>query len=91
MLTHREKQEILDLMEAQVKALQGVSRIEKIQMTKRIRRAVDSLTVWQNVTPEIFTKRLEHKLADIFSMFPYGFKRDFLRVISEQMKRIRAT
>jgi hypothetical protein len=90
MLTHREKQEILALLEAQVKALQGMNRIEKMQMIKRIRRTVDSIAASRELTPDMVMTRLEYKLSDIFSALPYGFKRDFVKSISEKMKQWRS-
>ncbi|MBW1790454.1 MAG: hypothetical protein JRK53_28240 [Deltaproteobacteria bacterium] len=87
MISQREKNEILGLLESRVKVLQGPSKIEKLQMTKRIRRTVDATFGIDVFTPEQIITRLEHKLSGIFSLFPYGFKKDLEKMIREIMKR----
>ena len=76
MISYRKKNELLGFLESQVKVLQGPTKIEKMQMTKRIRRTVDATFGIDAFTPEQVITRLEHKLSAVFSLFPYGFKKD---------------
>jgi hypothetical protein len=86
MISYRQKNEILSFIESQVKLVQGPSKIEKMQMVKRIRRTVDATFGIDVFTPEQVIVRLEHKLSEIFSNFPYGFKKDLAKKITEVMK-----
>ena len=87
MISHRERNEILGLLESQVKVLQGPSKIEKMQMIKRIRRTVDATFGIDVFTPEQVITRLQYKLSGIFSLFPYGSKKDLEKMVREIMKR----
>jgi hypothetical protein len=69
-----------------VKSLQGPSKIEKMQMTKRIRRTVDSVLGPDAFTPDQVMTRLEYKLSGIFTQLPYGFKKDLEKMLHEVMK-----
>ena len=89
MISYRQKSEILGFIESQIKVLQGLSKIEKMQMVKRIRRTVDAAFGIDVFTPEQIVARLEHKLSGVFSLFPYGFKKDLEKMIRDIMKRQR--
>ena len=65
--------QIIDMFEVELSLLPKLAKIEKMKMRSRIRRELYCLVALNNQTAHRLIKRLEEKLPDVFSVYPYGF------------------
>ena len=74
--------QIVDVFEVELSLLPKLAKIEKMKMRSKIRRELYCLVALNNQTTQRLIKRLEEKLPDVFSAYPYGFS-DKLRDLIE--------
>ncbi len=75
-----------DLFEEALNRSQRIDRQQKIQFRKKIRNELFSMLGWETATPAGIMSRWEERLADIFSVLPFGFKDDLNRELVEKMR-----
>lgn len=69
----RDVKEILDMLEDEINIIPKLGKIEKMKMRSSIRKQANWLSAWSNPTAEMIYHRLEERLSDVFSLYPYGF------------------
>lgn len=62
-----------------------VDKQEKMRMRRKIRDEIYLLLSWEKPTPSVILNRWEERLSDVFQAFPYGFREDLLRLLTEKM------
>jgi len=77
--------EIIDLLENELDSIRKLDRIEKMKMRSKIRKQTNWLLVFGNPTPEKIFKKLEGKLPDVFSLYPFGFSDTLKKVLKEKV------
>jgi len=85
-LDTRDVKEILDMLEDEISFIPKLNKIEKMKMRSKIRKQANWLLAWSSPTAEIIYQRLEERLSDVFSQYPYGFSnrvKKLLKVKSE--------
>jgi hypothetical protein len=75
-------EEIRLLFEDALKRTQTIDRIERIKLRGRIRRELSNIVGWKNPTPDRIIRRLDSRLSDVFSLFPFQFRDDLHKVLS---------
>jgi hypothetical protein len=84
----RDVKEILDMLEDEISFIPKLPRVEKMKMRSKIRKQANWLLAWSNPTAEIIYHRLEERLSDVFSLYPYGVSdkvKKLLKVKSERL------
>jgi hypothetical protein len=87
-LDTRDVKEILDMLEDEINFIPKLDKIEKMKMRSSIRKQANWLLAWSNPTAEMIYRRLEDRLSDVFSLYPYGFSdkvKKLLKVKSEHL------
>ena len=69
----RDVKEILDMLEDEINFIPKLDKIEKMKMRSKIRKQANWLLAWSNPTAEMIFQKLEERLSDVFSLYPYGF------------------
>jgi hypothetical protein len=69
----RDVKEILDMLEDEINFIPKLDKIEKMKMRSSIRKQANWLLAWSNPTAEMIYRRLEERLSDVFSLYPYRF------------------
>jgi len=84
----RDVKEILDMLEDEINFIPKLDKIEKMKMRSSIRKQTNWLLAWSNPTAEMIYRRLEERLSDVFSLYPYGFSdkvKKLLKVKAEHL------
>jgi len=87
-LDTRDVKEILDMLEDEISFIPKLDKIEKMKMRSKIRKQANWLLAWSSPTAEMIYQRLEERLSDVFSQYPYGFSnrvKKLLKVKSESL------
>jgi len=85
-LDTRDVKGILDMLENEINFIPKLDKIEKMKMRSKIRKQANWLLAWSNPTAEMIYQRLQERLSDVFSLYPYGFSdkvKKLLKVKSE--------
>jgi hypothetical protein len=72
-LSKQDVSEIIDLLENELDSIRKLDRIEKMKMRSKIRKQTNWLISFGNPASEKIFKKLEDKLPDVFSLYPFGF------------------
>jgi hypothetical protein len=72
-LSKQDVSEIIDLLENELDSIRKLDRIEKMKLRSKIRKQTNWLIVFGNPNSEKIFKKLEDKLPDLFSLYPFGF------------------
>ncbi len=78
--------EFNDLFEEALNRAQRIDRHQKIQIRKKIRNELYSMLGWETATPAGIMSRWEERLADVFSLLPFGFRDDLNRMLIEKLR-----
>jgi len=89
-LDTRDVKEILDMLEDEINFIPKLDKIEKMKMRSKIRKQANWLLAWSNPTAEMIYRRLEERLSDVFSLYPYGFSDRLKRLLIVKTERLRA-
>jgi len=89
-LDTRDVKEILDMLEDEISFIPKLDKIEKMKIRGKIRKQVNWLLAWSNPTAEMIYRRLEERLSDVFSLYPYGFSDRLKRLLIVKTERLRA-
>jgi len=84
----RDVKEILDMLEDEISFIPKLDKIEKMKMRSNIRKQANWFLAWSNPTAEMIYHRLEERLSDVFSLYPYGMSdkvKKLLKVKSERL------
>ena len=73
LLSKHDVREIIDLLENELDSIRKLDRIEKMKLRSKIRKQTNWLIVFGNPNSEKIFKKLEDKLPDLFSLYPFGF------------------
>ena len=79
-LDTRDVKEILDMLEDEINFIPKLDKIEKMKMRSSIRKQANWLLAWSNPPAEMMYQRLEERLSDVFSLYPYG--------VSDKVKKL---
>ena len=82
-LTYRNIQDIRLMFEDMLRRNTLVDRMKKIEMRSRIRCELNRISMLINPTSDNIFRRLEDKLGDLFSLFPFWFRDDFKKLLSQ--------
>ncbi len=80
-LSKQDVSEIIDLLENELDSIRKLDRIEKMKMRSKIRKQTNWLILFGNPTSEKIFKKLEDKLPDVFSLYPFGFSDTFKKLL----------
>jgi len=72
-LNPRDVGEILQMLEDGINLMPKLDKREKMKMRIKIRKQFNWLSGLSNPTAEILLLKLEERLSDVFSLYPYGF------------------
>lgn len=86
----RDVKEILDMLEDEINFIPKLDKIEKMKMRSNIRKQVNWLLAWSNPTAEMMYRRLEERLSDVFSLYPYGFSEKIKKLLKVKEKRLQS-
>ena len=86
----RDVKEILDMLEDEINFIPKLDKIEKMKMRSKIRKQVNWLLAWSNPTAEMIYRRLEERLSDVFSLYPYGVTDKVKKLLKVKTERLRA-
>ena len=81
--------EILKMLEDELNLTPKVDKIEKIKMRSRIRKQANWLLGSINPTADRLYKRLEDRLPEVFSLYPYGFCHQLRDLLEEKLLALR--
>ena len=84
----RDVKEILDMLEDEISLIPKVDKIEKMKMRSKIRKQANWLSAWSNPTAEMIYNRLEERLSDVFSLYPYGFSDKVKKLLKAKSARL---
>lgn len=84
----RDVKEILDMLEDEVNFISKLDKIEKMKMRSSIRKQANWLLAWSNPTAEMIYQRLEDRLSDVFSLYPYGFSNKLKKLLKVKAERL---
>ena len=84
-LAPSDMRELLDMLENGIVALPKLGKIERMKMRSRIRRQEGWILALQNPTSEFILQRLQERLPDAFSLYPYGFKEQLKRLLDAKV------
>ena len=73
--------EILKMLEDELNLTPKVDKIEKIKMRSRIRKQANWLLGSINPTANRLYNKLEDRLPEVFSLYPYGFSHQFTHLL----------
>ena len=86
----RDVREILDMLEDGINFVPKLDKIEKMKMRSKIRKQASWLLELRNPTAEMIFLTLEHRLSDVFSLYPYGFSDRLRKLLREKSARLRS-
>jgi len=86
----RDVKEILDMLEDEINFIPKLDKIEKMKMRSKIRKQVNWLLAWSNPTAEMIYRRLEERLSDVFSLYPYGVTDKVKKLLKVKAERLRS-
>ncbi len=86
-LKHDDLEDIRLLFEDALKRIQKIDKIERIKIRGKIRRELNNIIGWKNPTPDRILKRWDSRLYDVFSIFPYWFRDDLQKMLSNKIKK----
>ena len=89
-LDTRDVKEILDMLEDEINFIPKLDKIEKMKMRSNIRKQVNWLLAWSNPTAEMIYRRLEERLSDVFSLYPYGVTDKVKKLLKVKAERLRS-
>jgi hypothetical protein len=75
------------LFEDALKRVQKIDKIERIKIRGKIRRELNNIMGWKNPTADRIIKRLDSRLCNVFSVLPYWFRDDLLKMLSTKLKK----
>ena len=87
-LDTRDVKEILDMLEDEINFIPKLDKIEKMKMRSNIRKQANWLLAWSNPTAEMMYQRLEERLPDVFSLYPYGVSDKVKKLLKAKSKRL---
>ena len=87
-LDTRDVKEILDMLEDEINFIPKLDKIEKMKMRSNIRKQANWLLAWSNPTAEMMYQRLEERLSDVFSLYPYRFSDRVKRLLKVKSGRL---
>jgi len=84
----RDVKEIFDMLEDEISFIPKLDKIEKMKMRSKIKKQANWFLAWSNPATEMIYHRLEERLSDVFSLYPYGVSdkvKKLLKVKSEHL------
>jgi len=79
--------EILQMLEDGIKPVSRLGKVEKMKMRSKIRRQFNWLSGLSSPTPDMLFHKLQERLSDVFSLYPYGFGDRVKKLLEEKWVR----
>ena len=79
--------EILQMLEDGISLMPRAGKMEKMKMRSKIRRQSNWLSGLSSPTPDMLFHKLQERLSDVFSLYPYGFSDRVKKLLEEKWVR----
>ncbi len=82
-------QDIIKIFENELNTLQGVPKVEKMKLRKRIVNVLNPALMVKNPRADSIMRMVEDKLDDVLDLFidRYGFKKKFSYALTDNLKK----
>jgi len=90
-LNQGDVREILQALEDGINFMPKLGKREKMKMRIKIRKQFNWLSELSNPTAEMLFYRLEERLSDVFSSYPFGFGDRVKKLLQEKSARLRSS
>jgi hypothetical protein len=84
-LTQADIHDIREWFEDNLGCIQRVDKKVKMRMRKKIRDELFLLLTWEKPSPTAIMNRWEDRLSDVFSIMPYGFRDNLLKMLTKKI------
>ena len=81
---------ILQVLEDGIHFMPELGKTEKMKIRSKIRRQYNWLLDLNNPTADMISHKLEEKLSDVLSKYPYGFSDNLKKLLKEKLVRFRS-
>ena len=82
--------EILQILEDGINLMPKLNKMEKIKIRGKIRKQYHWLLGMNSPTADMIFHKLEERLSDVFSSYPYGFSDQFKKHLERKSARFRS-
>jgi hypothetical protein len=82
--------EILQMLEDGINLIPKLGKMEKMKMRSKIRRQSNWLSGLSSPSADMILHKLEERLSDVFSSYPYGFSDNLKKILEGKSARFRS-
>jgi hypothetical protein len=86
-LSKEDVRAIIEMIENELSSVPRLDKIQKMKMRVKIRQQQNWLLAYTNPTSDQIFRKLEGRLSDILSFYPYGFSDRLQEMLSLRLKK----
>ena len=79
---------IVQVLEDGISLVRKLGRPEKLKMRSKIRKQFNWLSQQQDPTADMLFLKLQERLPDVFSLYPYGFGDKVKKLLAQKSGRL---
>jgi hypothetical protein len=79
---------ILELLEKELDAVPRLEKVQKMKLRSKIRQQENWLIAAENPKPDKILIKLEGRLAEIFRLYPHGFKAKLVELLEMKISQL---
>ncbi len=82
--------EILQVLEDGIHLIPKLDKMDRIRVRSKIRKQYSWLSTLSDPNVDMMYRRLEERLSDVFSLYPFGFADQVKKILAEKLAHFRS-
>ncbi len=82
--------EILQILEDAIHLMPKLDKMDKIRIRSKIRKQYSWLSTLSDPNVDTIYRRLEERLSDVFSLYPFGFADRIKKILAQKLAHFRS-
>ena len=82
--------EILQILEDGIHLMPKLDKMDRIRMRSKIRKQYSWLSMVSDPNVDTIYRRLEERLSDVFSLYPFGFDDRVKKILAQKLAHFRS-
>ena len=82
--------EILQILEDGINLMPKLDKMDKIRIRSKIRKQYSWLSTLSDPNVDAIYRKLEERLSDIFSLYPFGFDDRIKKILARKLAHFRS-
>jgi hypothetical protein len=82
--------EILQILEDGISLMPKLDKMDRIRLRSRIRKQYSWLSALSDPNVDAIFRKLEERLSDVFSLYPFGFADRVKKILAEKLAHFRS-